>query len=455
MRIRSQKQLYFKPQSEETDRSKELREMSKLLEELPEYDFILSLVQQDLNPRKDELKRGRQGMSAEQVLRASILRARYNYSYRELAEVSKDSVSAREFLKIFHFGKGFSYKALQSNIKLLKEQTLDHLSAAIKRFALDSKIEFGKEIRVDGFTTETNIHYPTDWSLMNDSIRVLSRAMTRAYEDLGVPIRFMNHYRASKSKLFKINNSHSPKKRHKWNLELIRLCRKTIKYAKAALPVMESFEGCMSISELLCLEEQIATLREFVPHSEQVFDQAYRRIVKRESVPADEKLFSIFQTHTDIIVKGKRDVVFGHKSTITTGRSGLILNVDIHEGNPADSTLVEDVIKNHKSFYGTAPNRAVFDGCYSSNDNRNFAQAEGVEDICFSKETDKESSCSRAVRKALRFFRAGIEATVSMLKRMFGLTRVMDKGFYSFKKAVKTSVISYNLFILSRISLRA
>jgi len=203
------------------------------------------------------------------------------------------------------------------------------------------------------------------------------------------------------------------------------------------------------------LQGFISELKEFIPLVEQVLDQAYRRIVLGEQVPADEKLFSIFETHADIIVKGQRDVVFGHKSTITTGKSGLILDVDIHEGNPADSTLVQGVITNHKSFYGSAPKRAVFDGCYSSADNRNFAASEGIQDVCFSKETDEESSCSRIVRKSLRNFRAGIEATVSMLKRMFGLTRVMDKGFYSFKKAVKAAVLSYNLFILSRIPIKA
>ena len=163
----------------------------------------------------------------------------------------------------------------------------------------------------------------------------------------------------------------------------------------------------------------------------------------------------IFEPDTDIIVKGQRDVVFGHKITITTCKSSLILDVDIHEGNPADSTLVKGVIENHKSFYGVAPKKAVFDGCYSSTENRKWALSEGVYDICFSKETDQDSACSKAMRKALRFFRAGIEATVSMLKRIFGLTRVMDKGLASFKKAVKSATLSYNLFILSRLALKA
>lgn len=455
MRIRSQKQLYFKPESASYSRQDELSELSEILEKLPEYEDILRRVQRDLNPQGRTSRRGRTGMTAEQVFRSLLLRYRFGYSYRALADSTEDSFSARDFLKIAPYSRGFKYKTLQSNMKLLKEETLDFVNEVVKKFAQSTKIEDGKETRTDGFTTESNIHYPTDWSLMNDSIRVLSRLLTRAYEDLEAPITFTNHYRASKKKLFKINNSRSPKKRRGWNLELIRLCRRTISYSKNALSVLESFQDCRNVTDIMKLQGFIIEFKKCIPLAEQVLDQAYRRIVLGEQVPADEKLVSIFETHADIIVKGQRDIVFGHKSTITTGRSGLILDVDIHEGNPADSTLVEGVIRNHKRFYGSAPKRAVFDGCYSSQNNRNFAESEGISDVCFSKETDEESSCSRAVRKALRFFRAGIEATVSMLKRMFGLTRVVDKGVHSFRKAVKAAALSYNLFILSRMALKA
>jgi transposase, IS5 family len=96
----------------------------------------------------------------------------------------------------------------------------------------------------------------------------------------------------------------------------------------------------------------------------------------------------------------------------------------------------------------------VFDDCYSSNENREFAREEKIENVCFSKETDSDSSCTKKVRRVLRNFRAGIEATVSMLKRMFGLTRIMDKGIDSYKASAKASVITYNLFILARIQLK-
>ena len=455
MRIRAQKQLYFKPQSAENDPNDQLQALSKIIDALPELNKILSSILKDLNPKESKSRSGAEGMTAEQVLRALIIKKLRSYSYRDLAHASNDSVSGREFLRIPPFKKGYKYKAFQGNIKRLSEASLDLVNESIKKFAIAEKIEDGKQTRTDGFSTASNIHYPTDWSLMNDSIRVLSRIMTYAKEDLNVPVDFTNHYRASKKKLFKIHNSRNAKCKHEWNVELIRLTRATLKFAEAALPELENFRIVIKdVYAYAYLEALIADLKHFMPLVVKVIDQAHRRIVQGEQVLSAEKIVSIFEEHTDILAKGSRDLVFGHKQTITTGKSGLILDVEIHKGNPADATLVADVIARHKEFYGEAPKRAVFDGCYASNANRELAKAEKIEHICFSKETDQESSCSRAMRKMLRNFRAGIEATVSMLKRMFGLTRIMDKSLESFRTSVKASVVAYNLFILARIQLK-
>lgn len=452
MRIRSQKQLYIKVQSKSLSKSDELRAYGKLLENLPGYQDILEQVQRDLSPQCSGSKRGRNGMTAEQVLKSLLVKMRNNYSYRGLSEATRDSLSVRDFLGLSSFlrPEGFSFKTLQNNIKLLQESTLDMLDEELKKYARAEGIEDGKKTRTDAFNTASNIHYPTDWSLMNDSIRVLSRIMVYALEDVGVPLKFTNHYRASKKKLFKIHNTKSTKKRHKLNLELIRLTKKTLRYSESSLVVMREHLPLLSVQLGLKLGGLISSLEDYIPLVEQVIDQAHRRIVKKESVPAEEKIFSIFEDHTDIIVKGRRDITFGHKNTITTGKSGLVLNLEIHEGNPADSTLVEEAMKAHEEFYGGYPESAVFDGCYSSNENRKFAEEVGIKNTCFSKETDQESTCSRFIRRSLRNFRAGIEATVSMLMRMFGMKRIMNKGLASFKATAKAAVITYNMFILAR-----
>ena len=455
MRMRSQKQLYFKAQSMTVKGSEYLLSLNEVLEELPGLDNILQQIQSDLNPSNSTDPRGRNGMTAEQVLRALLLKQNESLPYRKLADRLGDSMSMLDFMKLCPYAKGFSYKTLQSNIKLLKEETLDLIMSSIKSYAMEQGIEDGKITRTDGFSTQANIHYPTDWNLMNDSIRVLSRTLCRAKEDLLIPVEFTNHYKSSKKKLFKINNDKSPTRRRKLNLELIRLTRNTLSYAKHSLVIMEEFQkgNSLDLKNGLYLGALIANLKAFMPLVEKVIDQAHRRIVKGEEVPSSEKLVSIFEEHTDIISKGKRDVIFGHKNTITTGRSGLILGVEVHEGNPADSTLVKAVIEDHKSFYGYPPESAVFDGCYSSNENRKFAKDEGITNVSFSKETDKQSSVSKKIRKKLRDFRAGIEATVSMLQRMFGLKRILNRSLQSFKATVKAATVTYNLFLLARLRL--
>lgn len=455
MRIRSQRQLYFKPQSMSVKGSEYLVALNQVLDELPGLDDILSQIQSDLNPQNSTSPRGRNGMTAEQVLRALLLKQSESLPYRKLADRIGDSVSVLNFMNLCPYAKGFSYKTLQSNIKLLSEETFDLINSAIKSYAIEQEIEDGKMTRTDGFSTQANIHYPTDWNLMNDSIRVLSRTLYRALEDLSVPVIFTNHYKSSKRKLFKINNDKSPARRRKLNLELIRLTRNTLSYAEQSLVVMEEFQkgNSLDFKDGLYLSTLIADLKVFIPLVEKVIGQAHRRIVKGEDVPSSEKLVSIFEEHTDIISKGKRDVIFGHKNTITTGKSGLILGVEVHEGNPADSTLVKSVIEDLKKFYGYPPESAVFDGCYSSNENRKYAKDQGIKNVCFSKETDKQSSVSKKVRKELRCFRAGIEATVSMLQRMFGLKRILNKSLESFKATVKAGAVTYNLFILARLRL--
>ena len=106
------------------------------------------------------------------------------------------------------------------------------------------------------------------------------------------------------------------------------------------------------------------TFTRYLELAQTVYDIAYRWIVKKESLLAKEKIVSIFEEHTDIIVKGLRDVQFGHKSTITAGASGLVLDVQIHKGNPCDSQIVPSVLERHKNFYLKSPKQMAFDGCY-------------------------------------------------------------------------------------------
>ena len=136
MRIRSQQQLYFKPQSPEVEFSQELVSTTRILEDLPEYGEILEMVLEDLCVSEVARKRGRTGMSAEQVLRSYIIKGRLGISYRALSRLSKDSLSVKEFLKLSPFERGFGFKVLQGNIKRLSGRTIDYMNECLKRYAL-------------------------------------------------------------------------------------------------------------------------------------------------------------------------------------------------------------------------------------------------------------------------------------------------------------------------------
>jgi IS5 family transposase len=169
-------------------------------------------------------------------------------------------------------------------------------------------------------------------------------------------------------------------------------------------------------------------------------------------VPADEKLVSLFETHADIIVKGGRDTHYGHKLNLTTGRSGLIHDVVIEAGNPADSARFLPMLERHVAHHDAPPRQTSADGGYASTANLQQAKALGVEDVAFHKKCRlaiEDMVKNRWVYRKLRNFRAGIEANISCLKRAFGLRRCTWRGLAHFHSYVWASVVAYNLALFT------
>ena len=197
-----------------------------------------------------------------------------------------------------------------------------------------------------------------------------------------------------------------------------------------------------------------AEFRHYRPLIERIIGQTERRILRGEAVAANEKIVSLFEPHADIIVKGRREVQYGHKLNLTTGRSGLILDLVIEAGNPADSERFLPMLKRHIAFYGEAPRQAAADGGYASRDNLAQAKALGVHDMAFHKKAGlriKDMVKSNWVYRKLRNFRAGIESDISCLKRAFGLARCVWRGLDHFRAYVWSSVVAYNLALFARL----
>jgi IS5 family transposase len=182
-----------------------------------------------------------------------------------------------------------------------------------------------------------------------------------------------------------------------------------------------------------------------------VYWMTYRKEIKGEAVPNDQKLFSIYELHTDIIVKGSREIKFGHKVNIGTGKSNLILTCEVLNGNPADSTLYQDTIDKLVDSYGKVPRDSATDGAYASKANAEYAQEKGIVNIVFNKIVGslKNIVSSKNMETRLKKWRSGIEANISNLIRGFNLTRCNWKGLEHFKSKVLWSVIAYNIRVMT------
>lgn len=185
-----------------------------------------------------------------------------------------------------------------------------------------------------------------------------------------------------------------------------------------------------------------------------VIDQTERRVIRGETVDARDKVVSLFEPHTDIIVKDRRETLFGHKVCLTGGASNLILDCLITEGNPADTDLAVPMLDRQNQIYGRYPLKASFDGGFASKKNLMRAKSRQIKDVCFAKKrglSETEMCRSHYVYRRLRRFRAAIESGISWLKRSLGLSRCIWKGWRSFKSYVWSSIVAANLLTIARV----
>jgi IS5 family transposase len=292
--------------------------------------------------------------------------------------------------------------------------------------------------------------------MLGDCVRVLTRLTREARDKLTgmAEVAVHNHGRRAKRRFVGIENAKKSKDREAKYKDLLKVTSKTVGYAEGAAQALERVaehgNEARLPSKLLHLAAEI---RHYLELSYRVIDQTQRRVLGGEHLPSEQKIVSIFEPHTDIIVKDRRDVYYGHKLTLSTGASGLVLDCVIEQGNPADSTLAVRTIERHKEHWGQAPRQASFDGGFASQSNLEAIHDLEVEDVVFSKGRGlsiPDMAKSSSVYKRMRRFRAGIEGIISFLKRCFGMWRCTYRGFESFKTYTWASLVSANLLLVAR-----
>jgi len=424
----------------------ELAVISELLDAQPR---LAALIEQDLlaacprNPRT-----GRPGLTGDQALRIMIARQLNGWTYAELEFHLADSGSYRTFCRVGGFGPAPSKSALAANLRRVRPPTLAKLNALLVTSEAARKVETGRRVRIDSTVVPVAIHDPTDSSLLHDSVRVLLRLLRRA-EHLAGFTAYHGHMKRVKRRAIEIQHlaPQATGPRRAAYRELLGLTQATADYASYALAHVEALPATRALRRL---SRQLAEALPLVAH---VIAQTTCRVVHEELVPAPEKLVSLFETHTDVIVKDRRETYYGHKIFLTGGASGLILDCAIPKGNPADSTWTVPMLVRQSTLFGRPPRQASFDGAFASVDNLAAAKDLPVRDVCFSKKRGLavlDMVKSSWVYRKLRDFRAGIESGISLLKRVFGLARCIWKGAVAFHAYVRAAVLTANLLTLAR-----
>ncbi|MBU0769649.1 MAG: ISNCY family transposase [Proteobacteria bacterium] len=443
MREKIKKQMPLMSASIDHPQAKELEQINRILDDNP---TIYDLAMQDLSNTVKN-KTGSKGMSADQVVRTAVVKQMFQFSYKELAFHLVDSVSLRRFCRIGIADKGFKKSVLCKNIKSLSPDTWEAINRQIISYAAKKGVEKGRKVRIDCTVVNSNIHDPSDSRQLWDSVRVLTHILTKAKAHF-VGIRFHDHTRIAKRRMLGIQYAKNQKQRNGRYKDLLKITQACVGYAQRASEHIDRSSCLDAIALPLSL-----SLKHYAKLAVKVIDQTKRRIIHGEQVPASEKIFSIFEPHTDIIIKDRRDTYYGHKICLTGGASNLISDCIIAEGNPADTTLTETMLDRQNEIYGRYPLKVALDGGFASKENLKKAKSKKIKDVCFAKKhgLNVEDMCrSQWVYNRLRNFRAGIEAGISWLKRCFSLWRCTWKGFRSFKSYVWASIVSANLLTLAR-----
>ena len=429
------------------DHVRELATMRAILDAHPEF---ARWVQGDLLAGGVTADRGRVGMSGEQVLRALVIKQANGFSYEQLAFHLADSQTYRAFCLIGFAEKPPKKSTLQRNIKLVRPETLERVNRALVHYAQKQGIEDGQRLRSDSTVIEASIHEPTDSRLLVDCVRVLTRWLREAREY--VSLDYTNHHRRAKRRMFAIQHVAKAEQRVPLYRDLVKVAEATVVSTRFAVEKL-----AQSYPPEAFQQPELGELRQALEHfaglTDRVLDQTRRRVFEGESVPAPQKIVSIFEPHTDIIRKDRRDTLYGHKVFLTAGASGLIVDCVVERGNPVDKDKAVKLAKRAVSVLGTKPKQIVFDGGFSSRNNLGEIKSLGIRDVAFSKAPGimiKEMVKRTWLYQRLRHFRAGIEGIISFLKRSFGWDRCAWRSYGSFRAYTWGSVIAANLVMLAR-----
>jgi IS5 family transposase len=430
----------FKIKFEKPDwaRDPELGLIDTILEQHP---HLVALLQADIGRGQKASVFGRKDTpSVEQIMRAAIYKELKGLEYRELEYHQTDSRICALFIKIDEL-RPYSFQLYQKYISQISPDNLQKLLVELNKIAVTAGIEDLEKIRQDSTVVGANIHYPTNNSLLWDCIKEAYRLLGHLKQEVD-GLNYLDYGREGKRTYFKINNTKGDKRKDLFYKQL-GLFIKTINQVSNVIK-KKPFSSIEAMVLAMQLEKHLELMA-------LVHDMVYLKEIKGQKVADGAKIYSIYERHTDIIVKGGREVQFGHKVDLCSGKSNLVLHCQVLRGNPSDSTLFVPAIDAVVENYGKVPRDCATDGGYASLANQGHAKEKGIVNIVFNKIVGslRNIATSKNMETRLKKWRSGMEAVISNIKRGFNLRRCTWKGWEHFEAKVLWSVIAYNIRVMT------
>jgi len=445
--------VFHKPPQEYRKFQERYNSIDQLLEANP---AILEAVHADL-ARCCSGKGRESQFSSEQFFRMLLIKVLEGLSYRDVIIRVTDSDFLRNFSRI-NSGTMMNFTALEMAAKCILSSTWEKANGILGGFARRRKKISGGQFRMDSTVCEANIHYPTDASLCWDGYRVLAR-LIRQCVDADPHLNLGNRFHDRRVKrLYTFVSTHISRKSTSTKRSVRRsaaiLCDRTDWICGVGRTFLRNGDtmGTASIEATGALEE----LRTMLPRVEQVVACA-RRAGNGETVPATDRIFSIFEPHAELLKRGKarKPVEFGHMVTIGQTREKFISFYNVEETSRHDIQLGDEALKDHKRTFGAYPEGFTADKNYYGGPEHAAKWKGLIPNYSVGKKgrrTEEETDCEHGVVfRLLQKFRAGCEGSISVLKRAFGLVRCLNRGFNSFASSIGNLVFCHNLVVLSRL----
>ena len=419
-----------------------------------EDDALLAIVQQELAKRcKKSKTRGRKATPADVVLRMLLLKHVRDWSYEVLTREVRANLVYREFTRIG--GEKVPDDRTMGNLaRQLGPEVIEKVHQRVVGIAQENRIATGGKMRVDTTVVETDVHYPTDSTLLGDGVRVLTRIMKKVSAVAGkAGTQMRDRSRSAKLKVLAIaraSRNKTEQGRQKMKNAYVKLLDITSRVAGQAKKFASEIAAGVKQGNLSVMRKAKKQLDEMIPRVQQVLRQTRERVL-RGNTQAEGKLLSVFETHTEVIRKGKANKPneFGKLVVIQEAENQIVTHYQVCDQRPADATLLEGCLQQHIEQFGHAPKRVAADPGFFSAANESKAEQMGVSRVAIPSHDTK--SPARKQRQKQRWFkelqkwRTGSEGRISVLKRRHGLRRSLYKGPDGIKRWVGLGVIADNI----------